>query len=484
MGMAPSQEGKASVAWQAQVDRISLMTPPREVVIVGGGLAGCEAAWQVAERGLGVRLFEMRPQRMTEAHQTGLLAELVCSNSLGSTLPNRAGGLLKQELEALGSMLLQVAREASVPAGGALAVDRAAFAEGVTARIVGHPRIQVIREEVEEIPLGAAILASGPLTSRALSDSLARLTGGAHLYFFDAIAPLIAAESVDLRVAFRESRRSPSSDDYVNCPLDQAQYYQFVAELKRAGRIPLREYEEAVRSGVRAGAAEYFEGCLPVEVLAERGPDTLAFGPMRPVGLRDPHTGKRPFAVVQLRQDDRAGTVYNLVGFQTNLLYPEQKRVFRLIPGLERADFVRYGQMHRNTFVNSPRLLRPTLQLKQRPELFLAGQITGVEGYLGNVATGLLAGWNAARLLASQAPLELPVTSMLGALCRYITTADERHFQPMKANFGLLPPLNDPPRGKLERGSAYAARALEDLRRWLADQGPAADQPPARAAAE
>ncbi|MGA2111778.1 MAG: methylenetetrahydrofolate--tRNA-(uracil(54)-C(5))-methyltransferase (FADH(2)-oxidizing) TrmFO [Anaerolineales bacterium] len=452
------------------------MSSPLDLMVVGGGLAGCEAAWQAAERGLRVRLYEMRPLRMTGAHRTGLLAELVCSNSLGSALPNRAGGLLKEELETLGSMLLRVARETSVPAGGALAVDRVAFAEDATARIFGHPGIEVIREEVKEIPPEPAILASGPLTSPALSESLAHLTGANHLYFFDAVAPLVSAESIDLRVAFQDSRRSLSSD-YLNCPMDREQYYHFVAELKEAERIPLQEFEEALRSGVRAGAEGYFEGCLPVEILAERGPDTLAFGPMRPVGLRDSHTGKRPFAVVQLRQEDLARTVYNLVGFQTNLKYLEQKRVFHLIPGLEKAEFVRYGQMHRNTFVNSPRLLQPTLQLKVRPNLFLAGQITGVEGYMGNVATGLLAGWNAARLLRGETPLVLPATSMLGALCRYITAAEEHHFQPMKANFGLLPPLQHPPRGKLERGEAYAARALEHLRGYIADQEGAAAPP-------
>jgi methylenetetrahydrofolate--tRNA-(uracil-5-)-methyltransferase len=441
-----------------------------DLVVVGGGLAGCEAAWQAAEQGLRVALHEMRPLRMTGAHQTGLLAELVCSNSLGSALPNRAGGLLKEELEALGSMLLDIARETSVPAGGALAVDRVAFAEGVTSRILGHPQIDVVREEVTEIPSVAAIIASGPLTSPAFSEALARLSGRDHLYFFDAVSPIVSAESINAEVAFRDSRRS-SSGDYLNCPLNRDQYYRFVAELKAAERIPLHDFETALRSGVRAGADEYFEGCLPIEILAERGDDTLAFGPMRPVGLRDPHTGQRPFAVVQLRQDDRAGALYNLVGFQTNLRHPEQKRVFQMIPGLEKAEFVRFGQMHRNTFLNSPRLLLPTLQFKALPGLFLAGQITGVEGYMGNVATGLLAGRNAVRFLAGQTLLELPDTTMLGALCRYITSAEERNFQPMKANFGLLPPLGHPPRAKLERGSAYASRALADLRAYLTASG-------------
>lgn len=444
--------------------------PSSDVVVVGGGLAGCEAAWQAAERGLRVQLHEMRPLRMSAAHRTDRLAELVCSNSLGSALPNRAGGLLKAELEMMGSLLLQVARDTSVPAGGALAVDRVAFAQGVTARILAHPRIEVVRGEVTEIPGTPTILASGPLTSPALSDAVARLTGSAHLYFFDAVAPMVSAQSIDTQVAFRDSRRSPSLD-YLNCPLDREQYYHFVAELKGAERMPLREFEEALHSGVRAGAEEYFEGCLPVEILAERGVDTLAFGPMRPVGLQDPRSRKRPFAVVQLRQDDRAGSLYNLVGFQTNLKYPEQKRVFGLIPGLEKAEFMRYGQMHRNTFVNSPRLLHPTLQLKTRRDVFLAGQLTGVEGYMGNVATGLVAGWNAARLLGGELLLELPATTMIGALCRYITSAEEKHFQPMKANFGLLPPLDHPPRAKLERGSALAARALEQLRDYVADRG-------------
>lgn len=438
-----------------------------DLIIIGGGLAGSEAAWQAAQRGLKVQLFEMRPLVSSGAHQTSDLAELVCSNSLGSNLPDRASGLLKEEARLLGSMLLECAQEAALPAGGALAVDRELFARKVTERIEAHPHIELIREEVKEIPASPAIVASGPLTSPALSQSLAALSGGEHLYFFDAIAPVIHADSINMQVAFRASRYGTGEQeegDYINCPLTKEEYYAFVEALLHAERIELRSFEEAIRSGVKAG--HFFEGCLPVEIIAERGLDSLAFGPMRPVGLRDPRTGKRPYAVVQLRQDNLAGSLYNLVGFQTNLKFPEQKRVFRMIPGLEQAEFLRYGQMHRNTFIASPRLLRPTLQFRERDDLFFAGQITGVEGYMGNIATGLLAGVNAARLLQGEEPLTLPPTTMLGALCHYVTHADLKDFQPMKANFGILPPL-EARIHKRERGKAYAERALTDLHTLL-----------------
>lgn len=438
-----------------------------DLIIIGGGLAGSEAAWQAAQRGLKVQLFEMRPLVSTGAHQTSDLAELVCSNSLGSNLPDRASGLLKEEARLLGSMLLECAQEAALPAGGALAVDRELFARKVTERIEAHPNIEIIREEVKEIPASPAIVASGPLTSPALSQSLAALSGGDHLYFFDAIAPVIHADSINMQVAFRASRYGTGEQeegDYINCPLTKEEYYAFVEALLHAERIELRSFEEAIRSGVKAG--HFFEGCLPVEIIAERGLDSLAFGPMRPVGLRDPRTGKRPYAVVQLRQDNLAGSLYNMVGFQTNLKFPEQKRVFRMIPGLEQAEFLRYGQMHRNTFIASPRLLRPTLQFRERDDLFFAGQITGVEGYMGNIATGLLAGVNAARLLQGEEPLTLPPTTMLGALCHYVTHADLKDFQPMKANFGILPPL-EARIHKRERGKAYAERALTDLHTLL-----------------
>ena len=436
-----------------------------DLIVIGGGLAGSEAAWQAAQRGLRVSLFEMRPTLGTGAHQTSDLAELVCSNSLGSNLPDRASGLLKNEARLLGSMLLEAAASAALPAGGALAVDRELFARLVTERIQGHPNIELIREEAKEIPNTPAIIASGPLTSPSLSQSISGLSGEEHLYFFDAIAPVIHADSIDMSIAFRASRYGTGEQeegDYINCPFTKEEYYTFVEALLTAERIELHDFEEAIKSGVKAG--HFFEGCLPVEIIAERGLDSLAFGPMRPVGLRDPRTGRRPYAIVQLRQDNLAGSLYNMVGFQTNLKFPEQKRVLRMIPGLENAEFIRYGQMHRNTFIASPKLLRPTLQHIQRDDLFFAGQITGVEGYMGNIATGLLAGTNAARLHHNEELMILPQTTMLGALCHYVTHADLKDFQPMKANFGILPPLEFATKiGKRERGKAYAERALEDL---------------------
>ena len=434
-----------------------------DLIVIGGGLAGSEAALQAAQRGLKVRLFEMRPTLQTGAHQTHDLAELVCSNSLGSNLPDRASGLLKNEMRLLGCMLLECAESASLPAGGALAVDREIFARLVTKRIGDHPNIEVIREEMKQIPDSPVIIASGPLTSPALSTSIAALSSEDHLFFFDAIAPIVHAESINMDIAFRASRYDKGDQDegdYINCPFTKEEYYTFVEALLQAQRIELRAFEDAIKSGVRAG--HFFEGCLPVEIIAERGVDSLAFGPMRPVGLRDARTGKRLYAVVQLRQDNLAGSLYNLVGFQTNLKFPEQKRVLRLIPGLENAEFLRYGQMHRNTFIASPKLLRPTLQHRQRPDLFFAGQITGVEGYMGNIATGLLAGINAARLHHYQEHITLPQTTMLGALCHYVTHADLKDFQPMKANFGIFPPLGSKI-PKRERGKAYAERALADL---------------------
>jgi methylenetetrahydrofolate--tRNA-(uracil-5-)-methyltransferase len=440
-----------------------------DLIIVGGGLAGCEAAWQAASSGLNVKLYEMRPTRTTGAHETSDLAELVCSNSLGSNLPDRASGILKNELRQLGSMLLECAQLAALPAGGALAVDRQAFSKAVTARIENNPHIQVIRQEITEIPSCMAVIASGPLTSPSLSASIGQLSGEEHLFFFDAIAPVVSAGSIDMSVAFRASRYGTGAEDggdYINCPLSKQEYYAFVEAMLSAERIELREFEQAIRSGVKAG--HFFEGCLPVEVIAERGLDSLAFGPMRPVGLVDPRTGHRPWAVVQLRQDNLAGTLYNLVGFQTNLKFPEQKRIFRMIPGLERAEFMRLGQMHRNTFIASPKLLRPSLQHISRDDLFFAGQLTGVEGYMGNIATGLLAGLNAARQAHQRAPIVLPRETMLGALCHYITHSDLKDFQPMKANLGILPPLEAVGRlGKRERAQAYAERSRMMLQRSI-----------------
>jgi methylenetetrahydrofolate--tRNA-(uracil-5-)-methyltransferase len=464
------------------------MSEPCAITVVGGGLAGTEAAWQIAERGASVRLFEMRPRKMTPAHTTGRLAELVCSNSLGADEADKAPGLLKHEMRALGSLMLSCASEATVPAGGALAVDRDAFAEAVTRHIEAHPRIAVVREEVTRIPDGIAVIASGPLTSDALAERIAQLSGHEYLYFWDAIAPIVALESIDFGIAFRASRYGRHGDgtvtapgvqlgdgDYINCPMTREEYSAFVRELVTAETATLRDFE--------LRGDHFFEGCLPIEVMARRGEDALAFGPMRPVGLRDPRTGKRPHAVVQLRQDNIAGTLYNIVGFQTNLKYPEQDRVLRMIPGLTRAEFVRYGQMHRNTFINSPSVLDATLRFvgrekardevrsaggsPQRSTLFFAGQIVGVEGYVGNAATGLLAGINAVRAVRDAPPVTLPPTTMLGALCHYITHAEPRHFQPMKANFGILPALENPPRDKRARAAAYAERAQRDLRRAI-----------------
>ncbi len=446
-----------------------------DIIVVGGGLAGSEAAWQAAERGLKVHLYEMRPAVQTGAHTGSQLAELVCSNSLGSKLPDRAPGVLKNELRRMKSLLLRIADENAVPAGGALAVDRERFAEKVTAAIESHRNIEVKRQEVTEIPSRMTIIASGPLTSPQLSQSILSLTGSDHLYFYDAIAPIVSIDSINMQVAFRASRfgrGEQEQGDYINCPLKKDEYYAFVEALVNAERIELKEFERDLESGVSAGSHLFFEGCLPIEIMAQRGKDALAFGPLRPVGLTDPSTGKRPYAVVQLRQDNHVGTLYNLVGFQTNLRFPEQRRVLRMIPGLEQAEFLRYGQMHRNTFIFSPAHLRPSLQYRNRDDLFFAGQITGVEGYAGNIATGLLAGWNAARLRYGKPTIVPPPTTMLGALCQYITQASAADFQPMKANFGILPPLGEnAPREKRQRAAAYARRSALDLEAFLADIG-------------
>jgi len=451
------------------------MSPTADVVIIGGGLAGSEAAWQAAEQGLRVRLYEMRPSTQTGAHTGGDLAELVCSNSLGSNLVDRASGLLKEEARRLGSLLLACAEKTSLPAGGALAVDREAFARVVTERLISHPRIEIIREALETVPETPAIIASGPLTSPGLSAALQTLTSEENMFFYDAIAPIVYRETINMEIAFLASRYGRGGElggDYINCPFNREEYDRFIEALCQAERIEVRDFEHDLEQGVRAGITEYFEGCLPVEILGGRGRLSLAYGPMRPVGLVNPHTGKRPFAVVQLRQDNLAGSLYNLVGFQTNLTYREQKRVFRMIPGLEGAEFVRYGQMHRNTFMASPRLLRPTLQYRERKDLFFAGQITGVEGYMGNIATGLLAGLNLARIVKDQPVLELPRTTMLGALCHYVTSAGMEDFQPMKANFGILPPLESAVKtNKRQRAAMYAERSLQALTRWAIEMG-------------
>ena len=433
------------------------------VTVVGGGLAGSEAAWQLAERGFKVTLYEMRPQKTTGAHVTDRLGELVCSNSFGSKLPDRASGLLKTELNMLRSLLLDCAERAALPAGGALAVDRELFAASVTEALSSHPKIKIAREEVTTIPDGPTIVATGPLTSTALAQEIAKLTGQEHLYFYDAIAPIVTAESIDMSIAFRANRYDRGDEDegdYVNCPMTKEEYERFIDALINAESIQLRDFE---REELR-----FFEACLPIEQLAARGRDSLAYGPMRPVGLRDPRTGKRPHAVVQLRRDNLIGTLYNLVGFQTNIKWGQQETVLRLIPGLANAEFMRMGQMHRNTFINSPTLLEPTMQFKRREDLFFAGQITGVEGYMGNVATGLVAAINLARSLKGEPAWLIPQTTMLGALCHYVTHAEPKHFQPMKANFGILPELEQPVRDKRLRYNGYVQRAVQDMQTSIA----------------
>jgi methylenetetrahydrofolate--tRNA-(uracil-5-)-methyltransferase len=428
------------------------------LTIIGGGLAGSEAAWQAAERGVRVTLYEMRPTRNTPAHVSGRLAELVCSNSMGARSVDRAMGLLKEEMRRLGSLIIACAEAAAVPAGAALAVDREVFAEAVTAHITQHPNIELRRQEVTHIPEGPVIIATGPLTSDALAKEIIALTGEDRLSFFDAMAPIVEAESINMDVAFRASRYGRGEQDegdYINCSMVEEEYDAFVDALLTAQVIPLRDFEREDR--------RFFEACLPLEVLAARGRDALAFGPLRPVGLTDPRTGRRPYAVVQLRQDNLAATLYNMVGFQTSLCWGEQKRVFRMIPGLENAEFMRYGQMHRNTFINSPTLLDETLRYSLVPPLWFAGQVTGTEGYVGSAMGGLVAGLNAARFLQGQPPLVFPETTMIGALLHYISHADPQDFQPMKANFGLMPPLEKRVRRKQERYQAYARRALAGL---------------------
>ena len=436
----------------------------KKITIVGGGLAGTEAAWQLAQRGFSVKLFEMRPVRHTPAHITDRLAELVCSNSMGSTLPDRALGILKNEMLALGSFVIRTAFKHALPAGQALAVGREAFAEEITVSIASHPQIELVREEVTAIPDGPTILATGPLTSDALTRSVQTLTGK-YLYFYDAMAPIVTAESIDSSIAFRRNRWDIAGDagteegDYLNCPFNQAEYEAFVDALLAAPKIEL--------SGADKELERYFEGCMPIEALAQRGKDALAYGPMRPVGLRDPASGQRPHAVVQLRQDNVAGTLYNMVGFQTNVKWGAQAEILRMIPGLQDAEFVRLGQMHRNTFINSPTLLRKTLQLKGRDDLFFAGQITGTEGYVGSALGGLLAGINMARLLAGEPLLQMPRASMSGALIHYITHAEADGFQPMKANMGLLPDLPERIRNKRQRYAAYAEKASQETESYL-----------------
>ncbi len=433
------------------------MSPFRHATVVGGGLAGSEAAWALGERGVHVTMHEMRPVVATPAHQTGRLAELVCSNSFKSVETTNAHGLLKEELRRLGSLLLPAADRARVPGGSALVVDRDLFSGAVDQQVRSHPLITVVTGEVTELP-APGIVATGPLTSQALADAISARLGTASLAFYDAIAPIVADESLDHGRLYRLSRYGKGDgDDYLNAPLDREEYEQFIAALTAADQYAGHEFD----------AVPYFEGCLPVEEMAARGPETLRFGPMKPVGLPDPRTGREPHAVVQLRREDRAGQMWNLVGFQTRLRIPEQQRVFRSIPGLAEAEFLRYGSIHRNAYVNSPRSLGPGLATREGPPVFFAGQLTGVEGYTESLGTGILAGINLARYLAGQSPATPPPTTMLGGLLRYLRDADPAHFQPMNANFGLLDPLPGKIR-KTERKAALAERALADFDRWRA----------------
>lgn len=435
------------------------------ITVIGGGLAGSEAAWQLAERGHRVRIYEMRPRKTTGAHVSDRLAELVCSNSLGSKLPDRATGMLQNEMMMMNSLLLRCAQAAAVPAGGALAVDRDQFASRVTRYITQHKNIELRREEVTELPeREPTIVATGPLTSPTLAAEIGKLSGEDYLYFYDAISPIVRADSIDMSRAFqanRYGRGEADAGDYINCPMNPDEYRRFVSALKTAETITLRDFER--------DDPKFFEGCVPIEQLAKRGDETLAFGPMRPVGLTNPHSGRRPHAVVQLRQDDVAGRLYNIVGFQTNIRWKQQKEILRLIPGLEDAEFVRMGQMHRNTFLNAPTLLHPTMAFKSREMLYFGGQITGVEGYVGNVATGYLAALNLSRQLRGMSAWVPPRDTMLGALCHYVTQADPKRFQPMKANLGILPPLPVRIKNKAERKRAYAERAAKSMRMSLAD---------------
>ncbi|WP_078576288.1 FADH(2)-oxidizing methylenetetrahydrofolate--tRNA-(uracil(54)-C(5))-methyltransferase TrmFO [Salipaludibacillus agaradhaerens] len=427
------------------------------VNVIGAGLAGSEAAWQLASRGISVRLYEMRPKKLTPAHHTDKFAELVCSNSLrGNSLTN-AVGVLKEEMRQLNSVIVSSADACSVPAGGALAVDRHEFAALVTERVKGHERVTVFEEEIEEIPEGPTIIATGPLTSDALSTSLRKLTGEDYLYFYDAAAPIIEVDSIDREKVYLKSRYDKGEAAYLNCPMTEEEFDRFYNALVEAETVPLKEFEKAM----------FFEGCMPIEVMAKRGRKTMLFGPMKPVGLEDPSTGKRPYAVVQLRQDNSSGTLYNIVGFQTHLKWGPQKDVIRLIPGLENAEIVRYGVMHRNTFINSPNLLHNTYQYKERNDLFFAGQMTGVEGYVESAASGLTAGINAANIVNHKAPVTFPEETMIGAMAHYITTANPDNFQPINANFGLVPPFLERIKSKKERYEKYAERALTTIQNFV-----------------
>lgn len=425
-----------------------------KVKVIGGGLAGCEAAWQIANSGIKVQLYEMRPKKMTPAHHTGIFAELVCSNSLRSNQLENAVGLLKEELRMLKSLIIESADKNMVPAGGALAVDRDKFSIYINDKIKSHPNIEIINEEVTFISEDEyTIIATGPLTSDNLSKSIREYLGEDYLYFYDAAAPIVAYDSIDMDIAYKASRYGKGEDDYINCPMNKTEYENFYKELIDAETAELKYFEKET----------VFEGCMPVEVMALRGPMTLLFGPLKPVGLSNPRTGEQPYAVVQLRQDNQDGTLYNMVGFQTHLKWPEQKRVFSLIPGLGNAEFVRYGVMHRNTFINSPRILKNTLQTIRNPKLMFAGQITGVEGYVESTSSGMVAGINMSRIIQGKDAVEFPKTTAHGSLSRYITDRTIKSFQPMNVNFGIFEPLKIKYRNKQEKNREYSKIALEEL---------------------
>ncbi|MBQ8503630.1 MAG: methylenetetrahydrofolate--tRNA-(uracil(54)-C(5))-methyltransferase (FADH(2)-oxidizing) TrmFO [Clostridia bacterium] len=429
-----------------------------QVVVIGGGLAGVEAAWQLANKGFKVKLYEMKPKKFSPAHHLPLLAELVCSNSLKAKRLESAAGLLKEEMRRLGSVCMECADMCEVPAGGALAVDRDEFARLITEKIRNHGNIEIINEEVKKIPEGNVIVAAGPLASDTISEDIAAFCGEG-LHFFDAAAPIVTLESIDAEKSFTASRyERGGDDDYINCPMNKEEYEAFYDELINAEGASLHSFDKR---------KDFYEGCMPIEVLASRGKDTMRFGPMKPVGLRDPRTGHRPWAVLQLRKENSKGTLYNLVGFQTNLKFPEQKRVFSMIPALHSAEFVRYGVMHRNTFIDSPRLLNGDYSFKARPELFFAGQITGVEGYMESASSGIMAGLNMARRLEGKETVIFPETTMIGALSRYISDESVVNFQPMGANFGVLPPIEPKIRDKKERYMALAQRGIKDLENYL-----------------
>ncbi|USK35691.1 FADH(2)-oxidizing methylenetetrahydrofolate--tRNA-(uracil(54)-C(5))-methyltransferase TrmFO [Bacillus sp. F19] len=427
----------------------------KTVNVIGAGLAGSEAAWQLANRGVQVNLYEMRPVKQTPAHHTDKFAELVCSNSLRANGLTNAVGVLKEEMRMFDSVIIKSADDCAVPAGGALAVDRHEFAALVTDRVKGHPNVAVITDEVTEIPAGPTIIATGPLTSKALSEQLKALTGEEYLYFYDAAAPILEKDSIDMDKVYLKSRYDKGEAAYLNCPMTEEEFDRFYDALIEAETVPLKEFEKEI----------FFEGCMPIEVMAKRGKKTMLFGPLKPVGLEDPKTGKRPHAVVQLRQDDAAGTLYNIVGFQTHLKWGPQKEVLKLIPGLENAEIVRYGVMHRNTFINSPKMLKPTYQYKEREDLFFAGQMTGVEGYVESAASGLLAGINAANYVLGEELLVLPHETAMGSMARYITTANPDNFQPMNANFGIFAELPERIKNKKERYERYANRAIETIQK-------------------